>query len=96
MKKPFLILSSLSLLLSGTAKPEPLSNDDPSKYTITKDVLWASPGGFDLASLRLGRAARRAGSVSGRSNSSSNTTGGQGSGPPSPSPERAHEGPVTL
>ena len=48
MKKPFLILSSLSLLLSGTAKPEPLSNDDPSKYIITKDVLWASPGGFDL------------------------------------------------
>ncbi|SVD19876.1 uncharacterized protein METZ01_LOCUS372730, partial [marine metagenome] len=27
MKKPFLILSSLSLLFSGTAKPELLSND---------------------------------------------------------------------
>jgi len=48
MKKPLLILSSLTLLFSGTAKPELLSNDDPSKYTITKDVLWASPGGFDL------------------------------------------------
>ena len=48
MKKPILILSSLSLLFSGTAKSESLSNDDPSKYTITKDVLWASPGGVDL------------------------------------------------
>ena len=48
LAKPILILSSLSLLFSGTAKPELLSNDDPSKYMIAKDVLWASPRGFDL------------------------------------------------
>ena len=48
MKKIFLILSGLSFLFSGLLKPELLSNNDPSKYTVAKDILWASPGGFDL------------------------------------------------
>ena len=48
MKKIFLILSGLSFLFSGLVKSELLSNNDPSKYTVTKDILWASPGGFDL------------------------------------------------
>jgi len=48
MKKTFLVLSGLSFLFSGLVKTESLSNNDPSKYTVIKDVLWASPGGFDL------------------------------------------------
>ena len=48
MKKIFLTLSGLTFLFSGLVKPELLSNNDPSKYTVIKDILWASPGGFDL------------------------------------------------
>ena len=48
MKKTFLVLSGLSFFFSGLVKAESLSNNDPSKYTVIKDVLWASPGGFDL------------------------------------------------
>ena len=49
MKQTFLILLSLTLLFSGTTKSELMSNNDPSKYTVIKDLLWASPGGFDLS-----------------------------------------------
>ncbi len=37
------------LLLSACSEtPELLDNNDPSKYVVSKDVLWASPDGFDL------------------------------------------------
>ncbi|MGK0224693.1 MAG: acetyl esterase [Limisphaerales bacterium] len=39
----------LSLLIFSCAEnPELPENNDPSKYTVAKDVLWASPDGFDL------------------------------------------------
>lgn len=38
----------LVFLFSCSDSPERLENNDPSKYNISKDVLWSSPGGFDL------------------------------------------------
>lgn len=35
-------------VFSCSESPELKENNDPSKYTVSKDVLWASPGGFDL------------------------------------------------
>ena len=35
-------------VLSCADRKESLANNDPSKYTVSKDVLWASPDGFDL------------------------------------------------
>jgi acetyl esterase/lipase len=43
-----LLVLATPLLLSCSVEPESLSNNDPEKYTVSKDVLWASPGGFDL------------------------------------------------
>ena len=35
--------------LFACAAPEvPKAHNDPSKYTVAQDVLWASPDGFDL------------------------------------------------
>jgi len=34
--------------LSCSASPELEKNNDPKKYRVARDVLWASPGGFDL------------------------------------------------
>ena len=39
----------IALCLCSCAEPaELIENNNPSKYTIAKDVLWASPDGFDL------------------------------------------------
>jgi len=35
-------------LLSCAETPELLKNNNPDKYSVAKDVLWASPDGFDL------------------------------------------------
>ena len=35
-------------LVSCAERPELLKNNDPGRYTLAEDVLWASPGGFDL------------------------------------------------
>jgi acetyl esterase/lipase len=40
---------AIFLLLSACSEtPELLDNNDPSQYSVSKDVLWASPDGFDL------------------------------------------------
>ena len=55
MKK--LILVSLIIFVSsfivffaidGSKDPQLLSNNDPSKYVLVEDVIWASPKGMDL------------------------------------------------
>lgn len=40
----------VGLLLSSCAaeNPEIKANNDPARYSLVRDVLWASPGGFDL------------------------------------------------
>jgi acetyl esterase/lipase len=39
----------ITLCLSGCSKkPELLKNNNPDKYTVVKDLLWASPDAFDL------------------------------------------------
>jgi acetyl esterase len=48
-KNILIILFLFSVAACSTKNPELLENNDPSKYTVTKDVLWASPDGFDLA-----------------------------------------------
>ena len=35
-------------LLSCSEQEELRQNNDPGRYTLVEDVLWASPGGFDL------------------------------------------------
>jgi len=35
-------------LASCSDPPELIQNNDPDRYTLVEDVLWASPGGFDL------------------------------------------------
>lgn len=35
-------------LFSCSESPELTKNNNPDKYTVSKDILWASPGGFDL------------------------------------------------
>ena len=42
-----LVLIAL-LLASCTEEPTLKAHDDPAKYNLVKDVLWASPRGFDL------------------------------------------------
>jgi len=37
-----------TFLSACSETPELLTNNDPSKYSVSKDVLWASPDGFDL------------------------------------------------
>lgn len=36
------------VLVSCTKNTERIENNDPSKYSVSEDVLWASPQGFDL------------------------------------------------
>jgi acetyl esterase/lipase len=47
-KNTLVILFALLSISCSGQQPELLENNDPSKYTVAKDVLWASPGGFDL------------------------------------------------
>ena len=42
------ILFLCSITACSTKNPELLENNDPGKYTVANDVLWASPDGFDL------------------------------------------------
>lgn len=42
------ILVTILLLMSCAEHQELKANNDPTKYNLVKDVLWASPGGFDL------------------------------------------------
>jgi len=42
----FLVISLCTFACSGS--PELKENNDPSRYAVAKDVLWASPDGFDL------------------------------------------------
>jgi len=46
--KKLLSVISMFGLLSCAEKQELLKNNNPDKYTLTKDVLWASPDAFDL------------------------------------------------
>jgi acetyl esterase len=49
LKKNILILLVvLSMMACSTDTPELIENNDPGKYSIVKDVLWASPDEFDL------------------------------------------------
>ncbi len=43
------IVLTLSLAVAcGSPQQEPKAHNDPSRYSLAEDVLWASPGGFDL------------------------------------------------
>jgi acetyl esterase len=42
------LLIGILFLLSCAEHQELKANNDPDKYSLGKDVLWASPGGFDL------------------------------------------------
>lgn len=45
----FFLPALLTLLLASCSDPpERIENNDPDRYTLVEDVLWASPGGFDL------------------------------------------------
>jgi len=51
IKKLFLSavsIVSITCLFSCAETPELVENNNPDKYTVVKDVLWASPEGFDL------------------------------------------------
>ena len=41
-------LAACLCLAACSENPELRENNDPDKYTLARDVLWASPGGFDL------------------------------------------------
>jgi acetyl esterase len=41
-------LALLFSLLACSKNPQLIENNDPDKYTVANDVLWASPEGFDL------------------------------------------------
>ena len=41
-------LGVVTFLVSCSEAPELPRNNNPDKYTVARDVLWASPGGFDL------------------------------------------------
>jgi acetyl esterase/lipase len=47
-KLPIVFLAVVFLHFSCSKSPALPANDDPQKYTVVKDVLWASPNGFDL------------------------------------------------
>lgn len=42
------VITALLCLAACSDTPERIENNDPSKYVIARDVLWASPDGFDL------------------------------------------------
>ena len=43
------IVLTLSVAVAcGSPQQEPKAHNDPSRYSLAEDVLWASPGGFDL------------------------------------------------
>ena len=42
------ILLLLLLITACTKAPELKKHNDPNRYTVTRDVLWASPKNFDL------------------------------------------------
>ena len=46
--KLFNLMIAFLLVSSCSESLEPKSHNDPTKYRIVKDVLWASPDGFDL------------------------------------------------
>lgn len=47
--KPTVVFFVLSLfVLSCSDSPEQIENNNPDNYVVARDVLWASPGGFDL------------------------------------------------
>jgi acetyl esterase/lipase len=46
--KALCCLLILMSLVSCSESPKSLKNDNPDKYTVARDLLWASPGGFDL------------------------------------------------
>lgn len=47
-ERPSLLLALLILLASCSESPELKKNNDPDKYSVSRDTLWASPDGFDL------------------------------------------------
>jgi|TARA_B110000037_G_scaffold34365_1_gene41707 acetyl esterase len=47
-QKPVSVLFAILLLMSCVEHQELEANNDPAKYDLVKDVLWASPDGFDL------------------------------------------------
>ncbi|MCZ6640212.1 MAG: alpha/beta hydrolase [Gammaproteobacteria bacterium] len=47
-KNPIPFLAITFLLFSCSENPELIQNNNPDKYSLSKDVLWASPDGFDL------------------------------------------------
>jgi acetyl esterase len=44
----FFCLSLLTYVVGCSETPQLIENNDPSKYTLAEDVLWASPDGFEL------------------------------------------------
>ena len=50
LRRPKLVgvLVAIMLLMSCAEHQELKANNDPTKYNLVKDVLWASPDGFDL------------------------------------------------
>ena len=46
--KLLVCLVATLFLYSCAESPELLENNNPEKYTLVKDILWASPDGFDL------------------------------------------------
>ena len=46
--KLIICLVTVVFTISCSESPELIENNNPDKYTISKDILWASPGGFDL------------------------------------------------
>jgi acetyl esterase len=48
LRSLILIFYILTLSACSNKDVEPLENNDPSKYNLAKDVLWASPNSFDL------------------------------------------------
>jgi acetyl esterase len=42
------VLAAILLLMSCAEQQELKANNDPARYGLVNDVVWASPGGFDL------------------------------------------------
>lgn len=48
IKRLVVVLVTLLMFVACSENSVRLEHDDPSKYTLAEDVLWASPDGFDL------------------------------------------------
>ena len=46
--KLIICLAVVVFTISCSENPELITNNNPDKYTLAKDILWASPAGFEL------------------------------------------------